>query len=267
VIFPIGDTPNPRGAFPAVTYLLIALNVAVYFFWTLPLSETAPSPQDPLLQVYLEEMSRAFQDRARLQALLANLSVYDLFVFRWGFRPADPSVATLFVSMFLHAGFLHLFGNMLFLWIYGDNVEHRLGHVRFLLAYLLSGVAAVGFHALAARDSPIPMVGASGAISGALGFYFIFFPRNRVKLLWFLPPFLIQTFEVPARIVLGFYIVLDNILPYLFQSADAGVAHGAHIGGFFLGVAGGWWMSRRDIEHRPDEYAAAPADERRTRWG
>ena len=261
MIFPIGDTPTPRGAVPAVTYLIIVLNVAVYFLWTLPLSETPPSPTDPVLQAYLETMSRAL-DRARVQALLGNLSAYDLFVFRWGFRPADPTVATTFASMFLHAGFVHLFGNMLFLWIYGDNVEHRLGHLRYLIAYLASGVVAVWFHALSARSSPIPLVGASGAISGVLGFYFLFFPRNRVKMLWFLPPFVFQTFEVPARIVLGFYIVLDNILPYLFTSADVGVSRGAHIGGFFLGVAGAWWISRRDATRRPEEYAAVAPEER-----
>jgi membrane associated rhomboid family serine protease len=262
VIFPIGDTPNPRGAVPAITYLLIAVNVAVYFFATLPLSERPPSPEDPLLRVYLETMSRALGNPKLFQDLVSNLTAYDLFVFRYGFRPADPSVVTLFASMFLHAGFLHLFGNMLFLWIYGDNVEHRLGHLRYLFAYLLSGVVAVWFHAISAAGSQIPVVGASGAISGALGFYFVFFPRNRVRLIWFLPPFLFQTFEVPARIVLGFYIVLENILPYLFSTSELGVSHGAHIGGFFLGAGGAWLMSRRDTTHRPDEYAGATADER-----
>src|SRR5690606_30537250 len=125
--------------------------------------------------------------------------------------------------MFLHASFLHLFGNMLFLWIYGDNVEHQLGHGRFLIAYLATGAAAVAFHMIGAAGSAVPMVGASGAISGALGFYFVFFPRNRVRLAWFLPPFLFQVFEVPARIVLGFYIVLDNLLPYLLTTSDVGV--------------------------------------------
>ena len=91
------------------------------------------------------------------------------------------------------AGFLHLFGNMLFLWIYGDNVEHRLGQVRYLLWYLATGIAATLFHTLRASHSDIPLVGASGAISGVLGFYFVWFPRNHVRLLWLLPPFLMQT--------------------------------------------------------------------------
>jgi membrane associated rhomboid family serine protease len=262
VIFPIGDLPNPRGFVPLITYLLIALNVGIYWFVTLPLSDAPPAPNDPLLREYMVVMAEALRDRARLEALFANLSAYDLFVFRWGFRPAAPSLATLVSSIFLHAGFVHLAGNMLFLWIYGDNVEHRLGRVRFLVAYLLSGIAATLFHTVSSPGSPIPMVGASGAISGVLGFYFLFFPRNRVRLLWFLPPFIFQVFEVPARIVLGFYILLDNLLPYLLTTSDAGVAHGAHIGGFIAGFGAAWVMSRREVSHRPEEYASIPLRDR-----
>jgi membrane associated rhomboid family serine protease len=262
VIFPIGDLPNPRGFVPLVTYLLIALNVGVYWFVTLPLGEARPAPNDPLLQPYLEVMAEALQSRARLEALFSSLSAYDLFVFRWGFRPGAPSLSTLVSSMFLHAGFVHLFGNMLFLWIYGDNVEHQLGRGRFLLAYLLSGMAATLFHAVSSPGSQIPMVGASGAISGVLGFYFLFFPRNRVRLMWLLPPFIFQVFEVPARIVLGFYILLDNILPYLLTTSDVGVAHGAHIGGFFAGLSAAWAINRREVSHRPKEYASVPLRDR-----
>jgi hypothetical protein len=147
---------------------------------------------------------------------------------------------------------------MLFLWIYGDNVEHRLGGLRYLLWYLGTGVAATLFHTVRAWNSDIPLVGASGAISGILGFYFIWFPRNRVRLLWLLPPFLMQTFEVPARLVLGMYLVLENLLPYLVSSSDSGVAHGAHIGGFLAGLAAAWVMDRREIATRPPEYADAP---------
>src|SRR5262249_32019185 len=183
---------------------------------------------------------------------------YDLVVFRWGFRPAAPSAVDALTCMFLHAGFLHLFGNMLFLWIYGDNVEHRLGSVPYLCWYLGTGVAATLFHMLRASGSEIPLVGASGAISGILGFYFFWSPRNRVRLLWLLPPFLMQVFEVPARIVLGIYLVLDNLLPYLFVSGDVGVAHGAHIGGFLAGLAAAWLMGRREGAARPEGFAGAP---------
>jgi hypothetical protein len=109
-----------------------------------------------------------------------------------------------------------------------------------------------------ASHSEIPLVGASGAISGVLGFYFIWFPRNSVRLLWLLPPFLMQTFDVPARLVLGMYLVLDNLLPYLVTSGETGVAHGAHIGGFLAGLAAAWVMNRREVDARPTEFADAP---------
>jgi membrane associated rhomboid family serine protease len=257
VVLPIGDAPNPRGV-PVVNYLLIAANVAVYLLITLPLGARHPAANDPALQDYVRVMSHAVANRAELQQILTNVSLYDLVVFRWGFRPAAPSAVDALTCMFLHAGFLHLFGNMLFLWIYGDNVEHRLGHVRYLCWYLGTGVAATLFHMLGASGSEIPLVGASGAISGILGFYFVWFPRNRVRLLWLLPPFLMQVFEVPARIVLGIYLLLENLLPYLFVSGDAGVAHGAHIGGFLAGLAASWLMDRREVLARPDDFAEAP---------
>ncbi len=100
------------------------------------------------------------------------------------------------------------------------------------------------------------MVGASGAISGVLGFYFVWFPRNHVRLLWLLPPFVMQVFEVPARLVLGIYLVLETVLPYLVSEAGgAGVAHGAHIGGFVAGLVGAWALDRRTLGERPPEYA------------
>jgi membrane associated rhomboid family serine protease len=257
VVLPIGDAPNPRGA-PVVTYLLIAANVAVYLLVSVPLGAQHPASNDPALREYLQVMSESVRDRATLQQLVAHVSAYDLFVFNWGFRPAHPSVVDLFTCMFLHGGFLHLFGNMLFLWIYGDNVEHRLGPGRYLLCYLGTGIAATLFHMIRASHSEIPLVGASGAISGVLGFYFIWFPRNVVRLLWLLPPFLMQVFEVPARLVLGMYLVLENVLPYLVTSGDAGVAHGAHIGGFIAGLAVAWFMDRRELTSRPAEFADAP---------
>jgi membrane associated rhomboid family serine protease len=258
VVLPIGDAPNPRGV-PVVNYLLIAANVAVYLFVAIPLGSRHPPSNDPSVQEYVRVMADSIHDRSALHQLLTHVSAYDLVVFRWGFRPAAPRWVDLFTCMFLHAGFLHLFGNMLFLWIYGDNVEHRLGHVRYLLWYLATGVAATLFHMISASGSQIPLVGASGAISGMLGFYFVWFPRNRVRLLWLLPPFVMQVFEVPARLVLGMYLVLDNVLPYLIVSSDAGVAHGAHIGGFVAGLVAAWVMDRFAIGARPAEFAEAPS--------
>lgn len=252
MIFPIGDSPNPRGI-PAVTWLLLALNVAVYVLVTLPLS-TPADPADPLLPEYVRLVaSRA--PEVPLRDLLARITTYDLFVYRYAFRPAAPSLSGLFVSLFLHAHFLHLFGNMLFLWIYGDNVEHRLGPGRFLLAYLGTGVAATLFHAAFSPASPIPLIGASGAISGVLGFYFRWFPYNQVRLLVLLPLFT-NVYLVSARVVLTMYLLVDNLLPFLAtQGADGGgVAYGAHIGGFLAGYAATWLMDRRAITAGPPEY-------------
>src|SRR5262249_60468874 len=131
-----------------------------------------------------------------------------------------------------------------------------------------TGPAPPPFHPLGASGSEIPLVGASGAISGILGFSFVWFPRNRVRLLWLLPPFLMQVFEVPARIVLGIYLILDNLLPYLLVSGDAGVAHGAHIGGFLAGLAAAWVMDRREVSVRPEDFADPPTGPPRAnpRW-
>jgi hypothetical protein len=104
------------------------------------------------------------------------------------------------------------------------------------------------------------MVGASGAISGVLGFYFLFFARNRVRLLWLLPPFVWHVFEVPARLVLGMYLIVDNLLPYLFAGGDVGVAHGAHLGGFVAGLGVAWLMERRAVDGPPRDFAEEPRE-------
>ena len=234
MFLPIGDTPNPAGT-PYVTSLLIAINVAVFVLVTMPLSGQAPDLNDPMLYEYL----RTFGADSNLpaQVILDNVSAYDLFVVEYGFRPAAASLITLFSAMFLHASFMHLAGNMLFLWIYGDNVEHRLGRIGFLVAYLVTGIASTLFFSLFATDSNVPMIGASGAISGVLGLYFIWFKRNQVKVFIFFFPFIMNTFLIPARIVLGIYLIVDNLFPFLFSSSGGGgVAYGAHIGGFLAGM-------------------------------
>ncbi|MBU6282673.1 rhomboid family intramembrane serine protease [bacterium] len=259
MVLPIGDAPNPKG-FPFVNYLIIAANVAVFLLFTVPLEGTRASASDPRLAEYVREMSRALAGRVSASAF-DNVSLWDLAVFNWGFRPAYPSVVDLFSSMFMHAGFMHLFGNMLFLWIYGDNVEHTLGRFRYLFVYLACGVSAVLFHWAFAPQSLMPMVGASGAISGALGFYFLAFPRNKVRLLWLMPPLMSQVVEVSARMVLGFYLVMENFLPFMAARGEGGVAHGAHIGGFLAGLAFAWWYQRRELA-TPSEFreTGAPAE-------
>lgn len=235
MFLPYGDTPNPPTT-PYVNYLLIGINVAVFFFLSLPLSASRPDLHDPLLIDYLRAMGA--RGYVTAEQVLQRVSAYDLFVFRYGFRPAAASVGTLFTSMFLHGGWLHLVGNMLFLWIFGDNVEHRLGRLGYLAGYLATGAAATLFFALFVPGSQIPLVGASGAISGVLGCYFLWFPRNKVKTFVFLFPILMNTFYLPARLVLGFYLVIDNLVPFLINGGQGGgVAHGAHIGGFGAGLA------------------------------
>jgi len=260
VIIPIGDQPNPRGV-PIINYVLIGANVVVFLLVSLPMMYSAADPADPATREYLWRVLVGVPDEQRVQAAylaLSQLTAYDVFLTRWGYRPAEPSVITLFTSMFLHGGWLHLIGNMLFLWIYGDNVEHRLGRLAYLAGYLATGVvAALGYAAVlpeAAGD--VPMVGASGAISGVLGFYFLWFPRNKVRLLFLLFPFFVFQWLVSARIVLGFYLIIENLLPFLLSSSSesrGGVAHGAHIGGFIAGLALAFvldrWMAYRCRRH------------------
>jgi membrane associated rhomboid family serine protease len=214
---------------------LIGINVAVFVAITLPLSATRPDLNDPALLEYLSLIGARGNWSA--QMVYQHVSAYDLVVFKYGFRPAEFSLLSMFTAMFLHAGWMHLAGNMLFLWIYGDNVEHRLGHVGYLMAYLGAGLVATLFFGMFVPNSQIPMLGASGAISGVLGFYFLWFPRNRIKVFVFLFPLIMTTVLIPSRIVLGVYLVLDNLLPFLMSSAEGGgVAHGAHIGGFLAGL-------------------------------
>jgi len=256
-MFPLSDAPNPPRT-PIVTYALIAVNVAVFLLVTFPLSTQAPSPADPRLAAYIEALRQSLPANVSLRDALGSLSVYDLFVFEHGYKPGAPEVSDLMAAMFLHGGFMHLFGNMLFLWIYGDNVEYRLGRLPYLLAYLFTGIAATLAFAVLSPGSLIPMVGASGAISGVLGFYFLWFPRNVVRVLLLLFPILVRVVEVPARIVLGIYLFLDNVVPLLLAGGDGGggVAHGAHIGGFVAGVVIAWVWSRREVNATPQEYRA-----------
>lgn len=242
-MFPVGDSPNPKNFTPWVTWGLIAVNIAVYVLVTLPLSATGVDPQDPLLLQYLRLLAPSLPANVSLRDVLASLCAYDLFIFEHGFKPGAPGLDDLFASLFLHGGFWHLAGNMLFLWIYGDNVEHRLGRGLFLFSYLLTGALATLFFALFAPGSMTPLVGASGAISGVLGLYFLLFPRNKVKVLIFFFPFYMGTWLLPARLVLGIYLFVDNVLPFLAGSGS-GVAYGAHIGGFLAGMGIAWGGER-----------------------
>jgi membrane associated rhomboid family serine protease len=259
MFLPIGDQPNPVGT-PIANYAILAANVAIYLALSLPLSLRPADASDPRLVEYVEVIRQNLPPGVSIRDVLQQVSEYDLFVFSWGYRPAEPSFVALFASMFLHGNLAHLFGNMLFLWIYGDNVEHRLGSARYVFWYVLTGACATLFHAVFASGSRLPVVGASGAISGVLGFYFVWFPRNHVRVWVLLFPFFMNVVLLPARLVLGFYLILENLLPFLVTrgSQGAGVAHGAHIGGFLAGLAVAWLKDRKQVTERPSEYRDFP---------
>jgi membrane associated rhomboid family serine protease len=152
--------------------------------------------------------------------------------------PSIPTVEpwlTVFTSMFLHGGVLHLVGNMIYLWVFGRSIEGALGHGRFLVFYVLSGVAAAMAQTFMEAGSELPMVGASGAISGVLGAYFLLFPRARVRVLFFY--FLITTINLPAKALLAWWIVVQLGSILLGDQEQGGVAFYAHIGGFIAGMA------------------------------
>jgi len=250
LFLPIGDSPNPPGR-PWVTFALIAVNVLVYLA-LLPQSFRAADPADPAFGQYLQAVTDERElDLHELQQLAAQVTAYDLVVWRHGFRPETPSPYDVLSSMFLHGGLMHLLGNMLFLWIYGDNVEHRLGRLSFLGAYLGTGALACLGDWLLRFGSGIPSVGASGAISGVLGMYFLWFPRNRVRVWVFLFPFFVDLLELPSRIVIGLFLVVDNLLPLLLTAGEGGVSYGAHIGGFAAGI-GVSALANRAVLFRPE---------------
>ena len=238
MFFPIADTPKPPGR-PYVTWGLMAINIGIFLFITFPATRTKVDLVDPLLLEYLR--SFGLYGRISAREVLQHLSAYDLLVFQYGFRPAAVSILTLFSSLFLHGGLMHLAGNMIFLYIFGNNVEYRLGHWRYLLVYLGCGVTATLFFSLFSLNSQIPLIGASGAIFGVLGCYFLWFPKNRVRCLIFLFPFVVTTILLPARLLLGFYLIIDNLLPFIVSGTQgSGIAHGAHIGGFLAGLGIAW---------------------------
>jgi len=146
-----------------------------------------------------------------------------------------PAFLTLFTSMFMHGGFMHLAGNMLYLWIFGDNIEGALGHIRFIFFYFICGVVAAGAQIISAPDSTIPMIGASGAVSGVLGAYLILYPRARVRTFVFLGIF-ITFLRIPAVFLLGIWILGQIINAMIFNPGSPGVAWFAHLGGFFAGL-------------------------------
>jgi membrane associated rhomboid family serine protease len=199
-MLPIGDDDSARKTVPVVTYILIAINVLFF---------------------------------------LVELFSGEVFITKWAFVPtrflANPvsDFLTIFSSMFMHAGWVHLGSNMLYLWIFGDNVEDRFGHVKFIIFYLLCGLAATFAQLMFSLGSNLPNLGASGAIAGVLGAYILLFPRGKVRVMLGT-----QVIQVSSLIVIGLWIVLQffSSIASITSTLDTGgVAYVAHVGGFIAG--------------------------------
>jgi len=217
----------------------------------LPLKDSIPSERAPLVNgVIIVVCAAVFLFELTLGRRL------DLFVQAFSFVPArffhpgafDTTLVfnlkTLVFSMFMHGGWLHLIGNMWFLWVFGDNVEDALGHVRYVLFYLVCGTAAALGQALVAPGSLVPMVGASGAIAGVLGAYLVWYPWARVKTLVFVV-FFVTIIEIPAPFFLIFWFIMQffsGTLSLAAATSGGGVAFFAHIGGFVAGAGIAWWL-------------------------
>ncbi|MEM8978644.1 MAG: rhomboid family intramembrane serine protease [Pseudomonadota bacterium] len=204
-MFPLRDH-NPSLRTPYVTYALIAINVLVFISY-----------------------AALFQDDRALSAFFSN----------WAMIPERVSQGqqtyTLITSMFLHGGLMHIAGNMLFLWIFGDNMEDAMGHVGFLIFYLVSGLVADAAHLISDPNSSIPTVGASGAIAGVMGGYLLLYPKARVDILLILVVYL-RVIPVPAWIMLGLWFGLQIFGGVSTAATGGGVAYWAHAGGFIAGI-------------------------------
>jgi membrane associated rhomboid family serine protease len=223
-VFPLKDN-IPTLRFPVVTVTFIALNVIAYFFWQRGGISLNPESQHYLCNLY---------DFAVIPAEITDPGEQ---LGPAGCRSA-PTWLTLFTAMFMHGGLLHLGGNLLFLWIFGNNVEDSMGPWRFIAFYLLGGLAATALQVAIDPDATVPTIGASGAIAGVLGGYILLFPRARVVTLIFIV-FFVTLVEVPAIWVLGFWFIQQVLFGWLdlnAAGAEGGVAYFAHIGGFVFGL-------------------------------
>ena len=220
----------------------------------IPLRDANPTRRTPVITLGLiVACFVVFAWELGLQA--TSEAALNSFVTEWGVVPAEllgawdagrivsQETATLVTSQFLHGGWLHLIGNMLYLWIFGNNIEDRLGWVLFLLFYLAGGVVAGLAQVAVDPDSSVPLIGASGAIAATLGAYLVLFPGARITTLVFLG-FFYQLINVPAIIVLGFWFFLQLLdgIGSLGMETGAGIAFFAHIGGFVAGAAVGWLL-------------------------
>ncbi len=203
----------PTRTFPIITVSIIFVNIIIFLWQNLVLH----APAGTMLYTYYGLVPREF--------IASFVTRHDLLPY---------NILTIFTSMFLHGGFLHIIGNMLYLWIFGNNIEDRLGHVRFFVFYLVSGIFAAAFQVLYDPSSEIPMIGASGAVSGILGAYLIMYPRARIKTLLIILIF-IKIVDLPAIVLLTIWFFMQ----FLYANVD-GIAWYAHVGGFIFGLLFSW---------------------------
>ena len=239
-LIPISDA-NPTRRFPAVTLLLIAANVAVFFFVQPGLGQNL-------------EASFYFVENAPIPCQLEE-SCPDGLQLATDIRPVPIPERTItsflgaaLFSTFMHAGWLHIIGNMLFLWVFGNNIEDFLGPVKFLAFYLLGGIFASFAHAWTHLDSFLPSVGASGAVAAVMGAYLVLYPRARVNVL-VMVVFFLTVIQMSALLVLGLWFLYQFLYAYQEASLATDVAWMAHVGGFLFGLFGIFLLGGRP--HRP----------------
>lgn len=221
-MFPLRDeNPKPVGWKPYVTYSIIAIN-ALLFFWEIAVTH----------QVF-EFTNKRAEDMLLAYGTVPSVITNGFIEHHYGV------ISTIFSSMFLHAGVIHIGGNMLFLWIFGDNIEFKFGRGKYLLLYLFWGLVAGFFHILSDPTSQIPAIGASGAISGVLGAYLLLFPNVKIQTLM-LMGFFTRLIRISVKWYLPFWFIFQNVLPALIGSSQYGVAFFAHIGGFLIGMLSGF---------------------------
>src|SRR4051794_20630044 len=241
----------PTSRTPYVTYGLILANVLVYFFW----QRGGLTLGDPSNAHYICQL----QDWAAIPKEITHPGDQVTIATGCPNPPSAPTYLTIFSAMFMHGGLLHLGGNMLFLWIFGNNVEDAMGPVKFLLFYLLAGVSALALQVVIDPSSTVPTLGASGAIAGVLGAYILLFPRARVVTVIFIV-FFFTILELPALLVLGIWFLQQAVFGYfdLAQPTGSagGVAYFAHIGGFAFGLlAVRMFANRKRVDRQLDRAA------------
>ncbi len=227
MLFPIGDDNSDRTTTPLVNYLLIALNIIVFVFFQ------SLGGNDKFTYAYATVPQEIVTGRDIDKPVVIQNPMTDEIEGQIDLQPTPISVyITLLTSMFMHGSLMHLLGNMLFLWVFGDNIEHTLGRVRYLLFYLVCGVIASLSHVFMNMDSYIPSLGASGAISGVLGGYMLLHPGRRVRVIM-----INMLTEVPAVVAIGLWFVFQVVEGWFNRGATGGgVAYAAHIGGFIAGL-------------------------------